>query len=79
MQLLNKPRKQKLKNAATGVGKLTNAAIAGGGTGALIGLIAKPTGKMAGAFQRKAALGGAALYAGASAAKSLLKRKKKVI
>lgn len=78
MNLLTKPRKQKIKNVASGAGKLTNAAIAGGGTGALVGLIAKPTGKTAGTFQRKVALGGAALYAGASAAKSLMKRKKKM-
>lgn len=74
MQLLTKPRKQKIKNAASGAGKLTNAAIAGGGTGALVGLIAKPKD---GLLQKKVALGGAALYAGASAAKSLMKRKKK--
>lgn len=78
MQLLTKPRKQKIKNAVNNAGKLTNAAIAGGGTGALVGLIAKPSGKGAGAFQRKVALGGAALYAGTSAAKSLMKRKKKM-
>lgn len=77
MQLLNQPKKQKIKNVATGVGKLTNAAIAGGGTGALVGLIAKPSGVGAGAFQRKAALVGAGLYAAGSAAKSLLTRKKK--
>lgn len=74
MQLLTKPRQQKIKNAANTAGKLTNAAIAGGGTGALVGLIAKPK---SGTFQKKAALVGAGLYAGASAAKSLLTRKKK--
>lgn len=76
MQLL-KPKQSKIKKIKNTAGKLTNAAIAGGGTGALVGLIAKPTGQTAGTFQRKVALGGAALYAGASAAKSLMKRKKK--
>lgn len=75
MQLLTKPRKQKLNNMANGFGKIGNAAIAGGGTGALVGLLAKPT---VGGFQKKTALAGAALYAGASAAKSLMKRKKKL-
>lgn len=74
MQLLTKPRKQKIKKATNGAGKLTNAAIAGGGTGALVGLIAKPS---SGKFQQRAALAGAGIYAGASAAKSLMKRKKK--
>ena len=78
MQLLTKPRKQKIKKAANGAGKLTNAAIAGGGTGALVGLIAKPNGANAGTIQRRAALAGASIYAGASAAKSLMKRKKKM-
>lgn len=74
MQLLTKPRKQKIKNAANSAGKLTNAAIAGGGTGALVGLIAKPDKPL---FQKKIALAGAGLYAAGSAAKSLMKRKKK--
>ena len=78
MQLLTKPKKQKLNKISSGASKLTNAAIAGGGTGALVGLLAKPTGQMAGAFQRKTALAGAALYAGASAIKSLRNRKKKM-
>lgn len=74
MQLLTKPRKQKLQNTASNVGKLANTAITGGGTGALVGLLAKPKD---GAFQRKAALVGAGLYTGVSATKSLLTRKKK--
>lgn len=74
MQLLTKPRKQKLNNIASGAGKLTNAAIAGGGTGALVGLLHKPKD---GAFQKKAALAGAGIYAAASGIKSLMKRKKK--
>ena len=74
MQLLTKPRKQNLKTAANVTGKLTNAAITGGGTGALVGLLAKPKD---GSFQKKAALVGAGAYAGASAIKGLMKRKKK--
>ena len=74
MQLL-KPKPSKVKKIKNTAGNLTNAAIAGGGTGALVGLLAKPK---EGAFQKKVALGGAALYAGASALKSLRNRKKKV-
>ena len=76
MQLLTKPKKQKLNKISSGASNLTNAAIAGGGTGALVGLIAKPDKPL---FQKKIALGGAALYAGASAAKSLMNRKKKTM
>ena len=74
MQLL-KPKQPKIKKIKNTAGNLTNAAIAGGGTGALLGLIAKPN---SGGFQRKVAVGGAALYAGASAVKSLRNRKKKL-
>ena len=74
MQLL-KPKQPKIKKIKNAASNLTNAAIAGGGTGALVGLIAKPN---SGPIQRKVALGGAALYAGASAVKSLRNRKKKL-
>lgn len=70
MQLLKQPKVKKIKNT---IGTLTNSAIAGGGTGALVGLLVKPT---VGDFQKKAALAGAGLYAGTNIAKSLLKRKK---
>lgn len=73
MQLLKSPKVKKIKNNA---GKLTNAAIAGGGTGALVGLLAKPSVPK---FQKNAALAGAGIYAGASAIKSLTKRKKKIM
>ena len=76
MQLLKKPKKQRIKNAGNAAGNLTNAAIAGGGTGALLGLIANPAGANAGKFHRKAALAGAGIYAGASAVKGLVKSKK---
>lgn len=74
MQLL-KPKQSKIKKIKNTASDLTNAAIAGGGTGALLGLIAKPLKPLA---QRKIAVAGAGIGAGISAVKSLRNRKKKL-
>lgn len=74
MQLLTKPKNFKTQGIKKTASKLTNAAISGGGTAALVGLIAKPLKPLA---QRNIALAGAGIGAGMSAINSLKNRKKK--
>jgi hypothetical protein len=61
------PKTRRKKLIGVG-GSAVSGAVSGGGTGALVGLIAKPD---SGGAQRKVALAGAAVGAGISAAKKI--------
>jgi len=68
---ITKPRKKKLVGLGSAA---TSGAISGGGTGALVGLLAKHSNS---GFQRNAAAAGAAIGAGMSIAKKLKSTKPK--